>query len=321
MGSKTGGYENMSKIYQQIIQASEKNLQTLFPCNGIRYKVCAHDAMCGMHCCIDGNCVSCLSDMFRKHEQANRVYNCLPITYTYTLRFLNRYASEVYHILNTFLDSFTDLSGKNIVSIGCGPATELVALERICRENSINSVQYHGFDMNTVWESVQSMLGRMVCNPVSTFYNNCLKDNTEILKNAKLLIANYLLSDIYKHSNNSCQNRQVLDFLNNSILPIFNAMPKDSYLLINDVNSCNMGRDDIEEWFQSLDANLFERHWGTFEMYYKDRNGYLRPMTFKSPGTILRNKSFVFSDIIDLFAYSKNVTECNSAFVLIKKKL
>ena len=43
---------------------------------------------------------NCLTDIFRFNK--TRTYTCKTITHMYVLRFMNRYASEIYHIFSDF---------------------------------------------------------------------------------------------------------------------------------------------------------------------------------------------------------------------------
>ena len=95
------------------------------------------DNDCNCDCMQDFNCVHCLSDMFNNSAHAHRTYNCLPITYSYVIRYGNRYSSEMYIILN-HLQKLFERDTINVVSLGCGPATELIALEKKCSETNKN---------------------------------------------------------------------------------------------------------------------------------------------------------------------------------------
>jgi len=97
--------------------------------------------------------------MFYEEDHRMRTYKCLPITYLYVKRFTDTFALEIYRILFQYDDIWNNISNKNIVSIGCGPATELIAIEKIIRDKSIQSTcQYIGFEPNNMWSSVWNIL-------------------------------------------------------------------------------------------------------------------------------------------------------------------
>jgi ribosomal protein RSM22 (predicted rRNA methylase) len=85
--------------------------------------------------------------MFYDPLHRTRRYQCLPITYSYVEWFAETFASEIYRILFHYDEIWKDMANMNILSIGCGPATELIAVEKIMRDKSIIiSCQYIGFD-------------------------------------------------------------------------------------------------------------------------------------------------------------------------------
>ena len=83
-----------------------------------------------------------------------RTYTCKTITHMYVLRFMNRYSSEVYHIFSDLLPRLNN--NDLILSLGCGPSFETVALEKYSRDNSIGKIRYLGIDSNQIWEDVSA---------------------------------------------------------------------------------------------------------------------------------------------------------------------
>ena len=70
---------------------------------------------------------NCLTDIFRSNK--TRIYTCKTITHMYVLRFMNRYASEIYHILSDLIPPLNN--GDLIISLGCGPCFETVGWKNI----------------------------------------------------------------------------------------------------------------------------------------------------------------------------------------------
>jgi hypothetical protein len=245
--------------------------------------------------------------MFYDQAHRNRRYQCLPITYSYVERFTETYASEIYRILFDFDDLWNNITNRVITSIGCGPATELIAVEKILRDKSIDNVcQYVGFDPNCVWSSVWDILINIFQsqkrNIVPSFQNRVLSSNDNILKDTKLLILNYVVSDVYKHTQNPRIDTH--NFLHNDITPLIQKMPADSYILVNDVNSYRMGRDEIEEWAHTICVAIIDQI-GYFEHFDYPQS------RFNSPSAKKRiDRHSVFSN---------QVPVCQSAYILLKK--
>jgi hypothetical protein len=97
------------------------------------------------------------------------------------------------------------------------------------------------------------------CNICLSFQSGLLLSNNPVLQNTELLILNHIVSDVYKHAQN--RSADTLAFFKNDICPIIQQMPVDSYILINDVNSCFIMREEIEKWTNLVDRvfNIIER--------------------------------------------------------------
>lgn len=134
----------MSHIMQQLIFQCQNALK---PCPQSVKGVCNIDTQCACLCNTFHNCRDCLGKMFYDPLHRTRRYQCLPITYSYVEWFAETFASEIYRILFHYDEIWKDMANMNILSIGCGPATELIAVEKIMRDKSIIiSCQYIGFD-------------------------------------------------------------------------------------------------------------------------------------------------------------------------------
>jgi len=293
----------MSHIIQQYIFQCRALYE---PCLQNAEGLCNIDTLCGCQCNNYSDCKDCLVKIFFNNEHRMRTYKCLPITYSYVERFTDSFASEIYRILFQYDDIWNNISNKNIVSIGCGPATELIAIEKIMRDKSIQTVcQYIGFDPNDIWSSTWDILTNIlkVHNIQLSFQNNMLYPNNSALQNTKLLILNHVISDVFKHVQKPRED--TYNFLQNDITPIIQQMPVDSFILINDVNSFRMGRDEIEKWAHSIsNASIIEI--GFFEH-------------FEYPNSQFNDTSAKRRTDRDSVFYSNSV--CQSAYIVLKKEV
>ena len=83
---------------------------------------CPLNHYCIQRDCNEGNCNECLHHIMRSPDPSFH-YKCKRITYHYMLRYSNRFASEITHLISLF--DLSALNKINIVSIGSGPASEL----------------------------------------------------------------------------------------------------------------------------------------------------------------------------------------------------
>ena len=128
------------------------------------------------------------------------------------------------------------------------------------------------------------------------------------------MILNYVISDIHKHNYTS------LGIFFSELTSIFKAMPANSYIIINDVNSWNMGRDEIENWVSSvsIEGYSIKKCGCVFEC--SKRHTEARFSRFKNG--IIPKTSLKFStpSVAGIDSFYDNVNECRSAFVILKKE-
>ena len=284
------------------------------------------DATCPNEFCAEKlHCQNCLDRIFWQDEYRHLRYSCKPITYYYVLRYLNRYASEMNYIFNHFSFWNNNFGHKNIVSIGSGPACEFVGFEFVFRARATNmdSCHFYAYEMNPIWSDVQHFLSDIVetqSPAVNLFFKNENFDETDSLAgDIDIVILNYVLSDIHKHSEKegadfvlSGRDFEVEEYLESRIQPILNRMKSGSYLIINDTNSNNMGRDAIETWVDELTG--FDIH--KFVFNYSSRYSEQK---FKTNCKVLPKESLKFQSSEDISFFTDSISECRSAFVVIKK--
>ena len=185
--------------------------------------------------------------------------------------------------------------------------------------NPTGIINFLGFDTNAIWSSCQNQLGRIYnsYNVNCTFLNQVLLPDNQFLKNTDLLILNYVVSHIHKHVNTfdkSIREKTVESFLNTIISPIFDNMPSGSILLINDTNSYNLGRNQIEKWTRSQSQKASSLITG---LYSNPDKPYAR---FNYNNTIMQDVSLVYQKSSPYDKYQTSIDSCGSAFILIKKR-
>lgn len=314
----------MSGIYKQIIEKCFSNLKDAYEKDVCFWEcTCPPDTNffhCEKKCQTNHHCGLCLDAILKPKSgnQKQSTYRCIPITYTYMLRFLNPYASEIFHIFERNENLRTKLSEGLVVSIGCGPATELVAINEICEKYVLPSFRYAGFDTNDTWKYVQNIVKESIetKNKKICFIPQELRFDQKILQRTKILIINYMISHMYSHEGTM----QLKTWFNTVLTPLFTAMPVDSYIIINDVNSCNLGRTEIQEWAERYSD--YSREY----TYFIDSTCPQRKWDdFVNPQGYTKWDSLCFPKISELLPDLPNGIEhslsCGSATVVIHKEI
>lgn len=157
---------------------------------------CSLNFYCTSTGCKSGDCCSCLFQI--QHGNPAFHYSCKKITYHYILRFFNRFASEITHLLNIF--NYGNLTDMNVVSLGCGPGSEIYGIiKTLLLKRAKTILHYEGHDLNGYWETVQTMSKRclnQLPHEIQFYTTDLFADfhgfATGIIH---LLVFNYLLSD------------------------------------------------------------------------------------------------------------------------------
>ena len=280
----------MSFYYEQIIQ------QNLVAYNQLKQTE---------NCTEIFQCVTnCLTDIFHFHK--NRTYTCKTITHMYVLRFMNRYSSEVYHIFSDLLPRLNN--NDLILSLGCGPSFETVALEKYSRDNSIGKIRYLGIDSNQIWEDVSSSCCLNTQNIESRVVYRNNANLCDVLPLTKVFLLNYCLSDIKNHSD-------LEFFLNNDFSLYLSLLPHDSFVVINDQNHSDEWEDDFDDWSSTLDNTQYVIQRYFFDPGNKRCNPYghnrmaINSLVFSNTGLDPRITTY----------FQDNLPCCESAVVIIHK--
>ncbi|OAV71934.1 hypothetical protein Barb4_00305 [Bacteroidales bacterium Barb4] len=196
--------------------------------------------------CISKNCSTCFQEMF---FGTDRTFNCECSTYSYVCRYIYQYSSEILHLLKLVTSFFKDDSGikidkLNIMSIGCGPCSEVFAIESFLKEIDYDNrnVSFTGFDSNNIWSNVHNEIPKVLPFSTNILYQDCFThiQSSSNYTYPNILIMNYLLSDICKHGN-------ITQFIDDVVKHIIDKMPSRSMVIINDINLW-----DPRDYYKSL---------------------------------------------------------------------
>ena len=323
----------MNTLYKNLIDYCNKGLEKRLKTEGCEDCKCptGSNQTCKGSCKKKLNCEECLDALFNgDDEQKNKRYECIPITYTYVLKYLNRYSSEIYRIFLQKPDMIQKLNNSLIFSLGCGPATELVSIDELIKENNLHNVNYLGFDLNNIWCKTHSIAKHTSDNEELKFEfkEELITEETDDLDKIDFLFLNYVCSDVYVHE--KVNNENLSEWLENKISPLINKMKSGSYIIINDVNSPYLGRYEIQEWSWNLkEKGIINAEYFTFlklmpSKYYR---GEMYELKFdqKVNSNTIYEQELKFQDAYSITSsahcfFDKQLTECGSCFIIMQKK-
>jgi len=236
------------------------------------------------------NCSDCLKDGFYGGQDT---YSCLKKLAYYTLNFGPIYASEIYHFLmETKLLNKYNNSSINILSLGAGFGPDLYGIMRYKNDNNLNiNIFFTGIDKEPLWEDIR-------INNKHFETKDILTDDFT-LNNYDFIFINKLFTTLRSIGKDNI-------FFNILTEQINNSMSENSYLIFNDINSINKGRDDLYKRMNPLFKNL--------GIYYFPVNGAYSGWNFKK----IRNTSNIFT-IPENLKISPKDTVNQSVFFVFKK--
>lgn len=178
---------------------------SLAPCDS---NTCESGFFCIANNCAKGRCDRCLNHI-QWHPSPSFHYSCPRITFHYVLRFFNRFASEIaYVVLNLKDDYLRAKTSLNVVSLGCGPGSEVYGFIGALRNKAPHIVlNYQGFDLNSAWGTVQQMSKNVLAatpHRIDFYDLNMFGAYVGFQGgDCDMLVLNYLLSDAQKYYTDS----------------------------------------------------------------------------------------------------------------------
>lgn len=264
-----------------------------------------------------GDCQKCLKAVhFPQNNLAQRKYDCTHMADCYYCKYAYKYASEIVYGLSCF----TEIQNKKelkIMSVGCGPCTELAAVDFLRTQGILNydKLQYRGIDplesvWKYIWNDIKNYFGAGI-----EFYPDDILQLIDIIAQDNwvpdVLVFQYVFSDMYKHSDEG----EIVQFINKLTDFLNSYEEKTIYILCNDINlskSMAGGR----EFFDVLESQIQKpkiverRH---FDNINRDWH--------YEYGTEYNSNALIFNDISNEIRRAYNPFDsCASAQILIKKE-
>lgn len=272
---------------------------------------------CKCETCMEDNCSKCLREIhYPEKDSEKRTYDCVNMADYYFCRYSYRYASEVVYGLRQFKD-IMNVETLKVMSVGCGPCTELVALDYLHHNTELNytKLEFRGIDplkdmWKYIWRDIDSYYQGQ-----ARFYERDILELVDVIieKNwvPDLIIFQYVFSDMYKKN----EEEKIRLFIDKLAKFLNEQTDKNIYILANDAN-IGMRYEGGRDFFDILQNKINEPK--IMRRYHFD-NDY-RPSHFDY-GTEYENNSIFFEIPEYIKERYESIDSCASAQVLIKKEV
>lgn len=264
------------------------------------------------------NCQRCLQYVhFPNSAPEPRKYDCPHMADCYYCKYAYRYASEIVYGLKLFADIRKKKELK-IMSVGCGPCTELAAVDYLKESGILNfeKLQYRGIDplgsvWSCIWKDIKNYFGDGI-----KFYQKDILELVDVIIEGNwipdVLIFQYVFSDMYKHSNEE----EIIQFIDKLAFFLNSCAENSIYIFCNDINLSTQyggGR----EFFDILESKISEPKI-VQRRYFRNMN----KNSYYKYGIEYKKSELIFDDIS---AEIKNVynpfESCASAQIFIKREV
>lgn len=194
----------------------------------------------------EGFCTRCFNSIHQVGEE--RDYDCHNLMHHYVCTYIYAYSSEIWHLFNTDND-LKSLDEYRVLSIGCGPASELFGIKRIANGKYID---YRGFDINERWTDIHEKVSELATDApnskVVLKIGNAFEEFDELDFMPNVIVLSYLISHLPK------SNTEVDDFMSDLKTSMLDKLEKPYYIILNDIN-LNTARDKFPIIERKLEAN------------------------------------------------------------------
>lgn len=265
------------------------------------------------HCPRD--CSLCLHYIHSpQYAPAPRKYDCGRMSDFYVCKYAHKYTSEMYRALRA-CNRLRKKDKLNVLSIGCGPCTDLLALDLLKsnEEFVFSKLEYKGIELDpSIWANVHQDLGSLLpaeysVEVIQADACSYISELSSWFWTPDVIIFQYVFSDMSKHSGDTA----IRSMIKELELYIKKCAPS-TYVICNDIN-LDVSRGGGRDYFDMLLAQVSEH------VDYKKRhfNNSNRP-THYNYGTEYPRNDLLISIPDNLSRYNP-FTSCASAQLLMMK--
>ena len=190
-----------------------------------------------IHC--PNDCEKCLEYIhFPQNAPVERKYDCKRMMDFYVCKYAHKYTSELIYALSMLRDLRTRRH-LNVLSIGCGPCTDLLALDYLVsnRKYNASTIDYRGVEINTeIWSNIHNDLFNMLPQDWDfKIIPSDICDCIDILLcqdwKPDLIVMQYVFSDMRKNTQ-----PQKISTMIKSLARYIDSCKKNTYVVCNDIN-------------------------------------------------------------------------------------
>lgn len=304
-------------MFNKIIEACDERFKAQR--HGRGCNDCRYDSFCpkDIHEC--GKCLELVHYPDRVSEGAPpRKYDCNNMADYYVCKYSSKYVSELIYAFEGLV-ALNTKAHINVLSFGCGPCTDLMALVYLKDEGiyRFETLEYRGVDYGEkVWASIHN-----------DFNNNCdeeikikfyYKDAKELISTISesewspdIVTFQYFFSDMQKNS----ERKEIIEFINAFAKYANNKIHTDGYIILNDINLSTEykgGRNYFDYLFCKL-VNYDIRKWH-FTNNNPGKGTYKYGEQYEDNSLRIDIASLVLT--VDYSPYSS----CSSAQMLLRKR-
>lgn len=264
----------------------------------------------------NGKCADCLLECLNScniclqeiHFGNLRTYDCQNMIHCYTCSYIYKYASEIGHLFNLLqYNSFTHF---NILSLGCGPAPDLFAINQfLIQQDRELPITYLGVDNNHLWDSTQGTIEEIFPDYSIDFDLHDVFDFLDSLNNLptieyNVVVLQYILNELNSHSPERIQ-----EFIDKLVDFIVNRLPDNSTIILNDINHY-----DVRNIFSRIFVAANIHNLVSYSAYR-----FLNPPTHTYGGTLHVSDTILFNVPVEISRVHDVKSPCSSAQVVIYK--
>jgi len=187
-------------------------------------------------------CIACLNQVhFKRKNNGNvRDYDCKNMIYYYCERYSHKHAGAIFTLLEQISSRLPD--NPRILSVGCGPCTDLFGFEAYYIKYKPKSmIEYHGLEKSMLWNEFNRFiiqhgkkykLARVEVMYLDAIYKFHKIEDIMRCEKPNIISFQYVLPDMAKYYNVAFVNR----FAENFVVKALEKLPKSTMIIFNDTN-------------------------------------------------------------------------------------
>lgn len=305
---------NYEEEYMEDKREEKQMIDNLVNLSDVRFKkskcwFCSYRNNCPHDC---GKCLHYIHTP--NIAPAPRKYDCGRMCDYYVCKYSHKYMSELYYAFQN-LEDLKHIENLKVLSIGCGPCTDMLALDYLKQSRVYNysTLEYRGIEIDTtIWKKIHNDIGDLVPDTYDINiinYDACLYVDQLLEQEWKpnLIVFQYVFSDMQKHSK-----EEKIEHLIETIGKYISQCPNNTYIVCNDINLSRRFNGGREFFDMLLNKIPCETQYIQCHFNNSNKNGHF------NYGQEYKSNKLICPIPTSIQCYEP-FTSCASAQMLIKK--